>query len=106
MVDLSPIGMLVLGILLFAVAPKIIGFALKILGVALVVVGLVAYKFPPGMVRGPPSEDIISLLIIGLPIVGGVFVLTVGQGMAKLAVRIAGVLLIVSALMSMGILEF
>ncbi len=106
MVDLSPIGMLVLGALLFVVAPKIVGFALKILGMALVIIGIIAYKFPPGMVRGPPSEDILSLIIIGLPIIGGVFLLTVGQGMAKLAVRIAGLFLIVSALVSMGIIDF
>lgn len=96
--------MLVLGIFLIAVAPKIVGLVIKILGLALLAVGGALYLFPEKLISTVDPRSTIALIIAILPSVAGFFLLTVGQGMAKLAVRIAGVLIILSALASLGII--
>lgn len=100
MVAFTSIGLLVLGVFLILVAPKIVGFVIKILGLALLVVGGALYFFPA---VNPHST--ISLIIAALPAVAGLFLITVGEGMAKMAVRIAGVLMLLSALVSLGVIR-
>ncbi|MEE8168800.1 MAG: hypothetical protein V3T58_08030 [Candidatus Hydrothermarchaeales archaeon] len=95
-------GMIVLGLALLLVAPKIVGLVMRILGIALILVGIALYRFPDLVAFSKPPW---TLLIAAFPAVAGVFLLVVGQGMAKLAVRIAGILLLLSALASLGIIS-
>ncbi|MFQ5887926.1 MAG: hypothetical protein ACE5HY_04435 [Candidatus Hydrothermarchaeales archaeon] len=101
--NISQIALLVAGAILIFVAPKVVGTILKIIGVALILVGVVIYKFPAAFVSGGLSSTW-ALIIAGLPAIAGLGILTVGKGMAKMAVRIAGLLLIIAALASMGII--
>lgn len=98
----TAIAMLLLGAGLIFIAPKIVGFLLKITGIALVLVGLGIYKFPALV---PNVTGLGLKLAAAAPIVGGLLLLFIGVGMAKLAVRIAGILLIISALVSLGVIS-
>ena len=104
MVDAIPIpqiGMLILGALLFFIAPKIVGMILRILGIALIIVGGVLYQFPE--YNWAAAEWYGSAVAI-LPLVAGIALIAVGEGMAKMAVRIAGVLLVLSGLVGLGLI--
>ncbi|MFQ6136854.1 MAG: hypothetical protein ACE5PM_06710 [Candidatus Hydrothermarchaeales archaeon] len=103
MAQLLEIAMLVAGAALFFIAPKVVGTILKIIGIALILVGAFIYKFPESIVAGIPSPSWV-LIVAGLPVIAGIGVLAVGKGMAKMAVRVAGILLIIAALVSLGVL--
>lgn len=105
MVAFTSIGMLVLGAFLILVAPKIVGFVLKIVGLAFLAVGGALYFFPERLITSVDPNSTVAMIIAALPAVAGLFLLTVGGGMAKMAVRIAGVLMIISALTSLGIIN-
>ncbi len=102
-VNISQIVLLVAGAILIFIAPKLVGTVLKILGLALILVGAVIYKFPTAFVSGGLSSTW-TMIVEGLPAIAGVGILTVGKGMAKMAVRVSGLLLIIAALASMGII--
>jgi hypothetical protein len=97
-------GMLALGVGLIIVAPKIVGLIMKILGLSLLAIGVALYLFPERLITAVDPDSIIALIIAALPAVSGLFLLTVGKSMAKLAVRITGVLMVISALSSLGII--
>jgi hypothetical protein len=106
MVDGIPIAeivMLVAGALLFFVAPKIVGMILRIIGIALILVGVAMYKFPEYLITAVAPHSVWAILIAALPAVSGVALIAVGEGMAKMAVRIAGLLLILAALAGLGL---
>ncbi len=105
MVAPAPIGMLILGLVLFLIAPKIVGLVVKILGIALLFIGAAIYFFSGESLMGVSASSPWATLIAALPFVAGVFLIVVGQGMAKMAVRVAGILLIVSALTGLGLLN-
>ncbi len=96
--------MLILGVVLLTIAPKVVGFVLKVIGIALVVVGSLIYFFPDLLVPALVQGSVWLYIVAGLPIISGLGILFVGRGMAKLAVRIAGILLIISALASIGVI--
>ncbi len=100
----SSIVMLILGIVLLTIAPKIVGFVLKVIGIALVVVGGLIYFFPFQLAPSLAHGSIWLYLVAGLPVISGLAILVVGSGMAKLAVRIAGILLIISAMAGLGVI--
>ena len=99
--SISPAGLLVAGALLIFIAPKLVGTILKITGIALILVGAVIFKFPQSFMNMGPT---LTLLVAGLPVIAGLVMLTVGKGMAKMAVRIAGLLLIIASLASLGVI--
>jgi len=103
MVAIASLGMLLIGVVLVLVAPKIVGYVSKIIGLALLAVGGALYYFPEKLITAVDPSSKIAVVIAALPVVAGLFVLTVGQSTAKMAVRIAGALLAISALTSMGI---
>ncbi|MEE9594712.1 MAG: hypothetical protein V3V92_04865 [Candidatus Hydrothermarchaeales archaeon] len=105
MVALTSMGMLVVGVVLIAIAPKIVGMVTKILGFALIAVGGALYLFPERLITAVDPNSTMALIIAALPAVAGLFVITVGQGMAKMAVRVAGAMMLISALTSMGIIQ-
>ena len=101
--NISQLVLLIAGAALIFIAPKIVGTVLKIIGLALILVGVVIYTSPQTVI-GLSSSSPWLLLVAGLPAVAGVGILTVGKGMAKMAVRLAGLLLIISSLASMGVI--
>jgi len=97
--DPMSIIMAVAGLVLFFVAPKLVGVAIKVVGIALIGLGAAIYL---GFLL--PSLAAPWLMIVaGLPVVAGFGLIFVAQGMAKLAVRIAGILLVVAGLSGMGL---
>lgn len=100
---LSSVGLIVLGAILFFVAPKIVGLIIKIVGVALLVVGAFLYLFPQQL-QIAPQNSFWVLVIAALPVIAGLLLLVVGQGLAKLAVRVAGLLLMISGLVGLGVI--
>ncbi len=95
---------MVAGALLIFIAPKLVGTILKITGIALILVGAVIYRFPDLVNMGISTNSTWFLVVAGLPAIAGLVMLTVGKGMAKMAVRIAGLLLIIASLASLGVI--
>ena len=97
--DMMSILMVVAGLALFFLAPKLVGLVIKIIGVALIALGAAIYMgvLMPSLVA--PWITIAATL----PIAAGLGLIFVAQGMAKLAVRIAGVLLVIAGLSGMGL---
>ncbi len=102
-VSLTSIGMFVIGAALILVAPKIVGVVMKILGLTFLAVGGALYFIPEKLLTADLNPALATIVAV-LPAVAGIFLLTVGQGMAKLAVRVAGALIVVSSLASMGVI--
>jgi hypothetical protein len=102
-IPIAEIVMLVAGALLFFVAPKIVGMILRIIGIALILVGAAMYRFPEQLITAVDPHSTWAILIAALPAVAGVALIAVGEGMAKMAVRIAGLLLILAALAGLGV---
>lgn len=102
MLQASEILVLFLGLALFFIAPKIVGLVMRIIGGALILLGIVMYKFP-ALVHVPESSLMFKVVTI-LPVVAGLVLTFVGAGAAKLAVRVAGALLVISALVNMGVI--
>ncbi|NOZ76543.1 MAG: hypothetical protein GXO65_02465 [Euryarchaeota archaeon] len=102
-IPLTEIAVLLAGALLFFVAPKVVGMVLRIIGIALILVGVAMYKFPEQLITGVGPHSTWALLIAALPAIAGVALIAVGEGMAKMAVRIAGLLLILSGLAGLGV---
>ncbi len=96
---ITQIGLLIAGAVLIFIAPKVVGTLLKILGLAMILVGVYIYYFP--LINVGPTW---TLIAAGFMAIAGVGILTVGKGMAKMAVRLAGLLLIISSLASMGVI--
>lgn len=95
------IGMLLVGLGLFFVAPKVVGKILRIIGLALIAVGGVMYQFPE---FNWASGEWYGKIIAVTPLIMGIALIAVGEGMAKMAVRIAGVLLVLSGLAGLGLI--
>ena len=103
-IPIPQIGMLILGAVLFFIAPKIVGMILRILGIALILVGGVMYQWPERFVAAVDPTSIWATIIAVIPLVAGIALIAVGEGMAKMAVRIAGALLVLSGLAGLGLI--
>jgi membrane protein YqaA with SNARE-associated domain len=77
---------------------------MRVIGIALILAGASIYMFPERLITYVDPTSIWILLIAGVPVIAGIGLIVVGAGMAKLAVRIAGILLVISALAGLGVI--
>ena len=96
--DSMSVIMVVAGLALLFLAPKLVGFAVKVVGIALIALGAAIYL---GILPLSIEAQFVTI-VAALPIIAGLGLIFVAQSMVKMAVRIAGMLLIIAGLSGMG----
>lgn len=95
--QLTPIGMIIVGLVLLLVAPRVVGFLVKVVGMALLLAGGIAYFYAPGGAAFPSYAP-------ALPILAGLALIFVGKGIAQTALRIAGLAVIAWGFLGLGLI--
>ncbi|MDP6612986.1 MAG: hypothetical protein QF673_03085 [Candidatus Hydrothermarchaeota archaeon] len=95
--QLPPIGLIVVGLVLLIVAPRLVGFVVKVIGLALLAVGVAAYFYEPLGMAFPQFAP-------ALPVIAGLALIFVGKGIAQTVVRIAGLAVIVWGFLGLGLI--
>lgn len=95
--QLTPLGMVLVGLVLLIVAPRLVGFVVKVVGLALLAAGTVTYFYKPIAVGFPDFAP-------ALPILAGLALIFVGKGIAQTMVRIAGLAVIAWGLLGLGVI--
>lgn len=95
--QITPIVLIIIGLFLFLVAPRVVGFLIKVVGIFLLLAGGVAYFVKP---LPAPFPDFAPIL----PIIAGLALIFVGKGIAKTALRLAGLAVIVWGLLGLGVI--
>lgn len=95
--QVTPIVLIILGLFLFLVAPKVVGFLIKVIGIFLLLAGGAAYFIKPLAAPFPEFAPI-------LPIIAGLALIFVGKGIAQTVLRLAGLAVIVWGLMGLGVI--
>jgi hypothetical protein len=95
--QLTPLALVVMGLFLFLVAPRIVGFLIKVVGLLLLLAGVAAYFIKPLMAPFPDFAPI-------LPIIAGLAIIFVGKGIAQMVIRLAGLAVILWGLLGMGVI--
>jgi hypothetical protein len=95
--QLTPIALVIIGLFLFLIAPRVVGFFIKIVGIFLLLAGGAAYLFKPVAASFPGFAPII-------PIIAGLSLIFVGKGIAQMVLRFAGLAVIVWGLLGLGVI--
>lgn len=95
--QLTPIGMVVVGLVLLIIAPRLVGFAVKVIGLALLAAGVATYFFEPLGAAFPEFAP-------ALPVIAGLALIFVGKGIAQTVVRIAGLAVIAWGFLGLGLI--
>lgn len=95
--QLTPVGMIVVGLVLLIVAPRLVGFVVKVIGLALLAAGAAAYFYEPLGAAFPQFAP-------ALPVIAGLALIFVGKGIAQTVVRIAGLAVIAWGFLGLGLI--
>lgn len=95
--QLTPIGMIVVGLVLLIVAPRLVGFVVKVIGLGLLAAGVAAYFYGPLGAAFPEFAP-------ALPIIAGLALIFVGKGIAQTVARIAGLAVIAWGFLGLGLI--
>jgi hypothetical protein len=95
--QLTPIGMIIVGLVLLIIAPRVVGFVIKMIGIALLLAGGIAYLYKPLAAAFPSYAP-------ALPVLAGLALIFVGKGIAQTALRIAGLAVIAWGFLGLGLI--
>ncbi len=86
--NLTPLGAVILGLVLFFIAPRVVGFTIKALGFGLLAFGAAVFFLNP---LGLGSSQALTIV----PVVAGLALIFIGKGLAEIIIKIAGAVMVV-----------